>query len=46
MARTAEELVVSENTICTHMHRLYAKLDIHKKQELLEDVKASEIRQL
>lgn len=49
MARIAEELVVSENTIRTHMRRLYAKLDIHKKQELLdllEDVKASEIRQL
>lgn len=49
VARIAEELVVSENTIRTHMRRLYAKLDIHKKQELLdllEDVKASEIHQL
>lgn len=49
VARIAEELVVSENTIRTHMRRLYAKLDIHKKQELLdllESVKASEIREL
>lgn len=49
VARIAEELVVSENTIRTHMRRLYAKLDIHKKQELLdllEGVKASEIHQL
>ncbi len=49
VARIAEELVVSENTIRTHMRRLYSKLDIHKKQELLdllEGVKASEIREL
>ena len=49
VAKVAEELVVSENTIRTHMRRLYAKLDIHKKQELLdllEEVKASEIRNL
>ncbi len=49
VAKVAEELVVSENTIRTHMRRLYAKLGIHKKQELLdllEEVKASEIRNL
>ena len=36
VARIAEELVVSENTIRTHAKRIYAKLDIHKKQELLD----------
>lgn len=34
--RIAEELVVSENTIRTHSKRIYAKLDIHKKQDLLD----------
>lgn len=49
VARIAEELVVSENTIRTHMRRLYSKLDIHKKHELLdllEEVKAKDIREL
>ena len=36
VARIAEDLVVSENTIRTHSKRIYAKLDIHKKQELLD----------
>ena len=31
VARIAEQLVVSENTIRTHSKRIYAKLDIHKK---------------
>lgn len=31
VARTAEELIVSENTIRTHSKRIYAKLDVHKK---------------
>ena len=35
VARIAEELVVSENTIRTHMRRLYAKLDIHKNRSCL-----------
>lgn len=34
VARIAEMLVVSENTIRTHSKRIYAKLDVHKKQEL------------
>lgn len=34
--RIAEELVVSENTVRTHSKRIYAKLGIHKKQELLD----------
>ena len=36
VARIAEDLVVSENTIRTHSERIYTKLDIHKKQELLD----------
>lgn len=36
VARIATDLVVSENTIRTHSKRIYAKLDIHKKQELLD----------
>ena len=36
VARIAEQLVVSENTIRTHSKRLYAKLDIPKKQELVD----------
>ena len=35
IAAIAEELFISENTVKTHMRRLYAKLDIHKKQQLL-----------
>ena len=31
----AETLFISENTMRTHSKRIYAKLDIHKKQELL-----------
>ena len=34
--RIAEQLVVSENTIRTHSKRIYAKLDIHKKQDLID----------
>ncbi|MDR2672134.1 MAG: helix-turn-helix transcriptional regulator [Coriobacteriales bacterium] len=36
VARIATKLFVSENTIRTHGKRLYVKLDIHKKQELLD----------
>lgn len=36
VSRIAEELVVSENTIRTHSKRIYTKLGIHKKQELLD----------
>ena len=42
VARTAQELVVSENTIRTHSKRIYAKLDVHKKQELIEMLEAVE----
>nr|WP_253904614.1 LuxR C-terminal-related transcriptional regulator [Adlercreutzia sp. ZJ473] len=36
VARIAEMLVVSENTVRTHSKRIYVKLDIHKKQELVD----------
>lgn len=42
VARTAEELIVSENTIRTHSKRIYAKLDVHKKQELIEMLESVE----
>lgn len=34
VTRIAEELEVSENTVRTHSKRIYAKLDVHSKQEL------------
>lgn len=34
--RMAETLVISENTVRTYCKRLYAKLDVHKRKELLE----------
>lgn len=43
VARTAEELIVSENTIRTHNKRIYAKLDVHKKQELIDMLKTVEL---
>ncbi|MEQ3362074.1 helix-turn-helix transcriptional regulator [Raoultibacter massiliensis] len=42
VARIAEELVVSENTIRTHSKRIYTKLAIHKKQELLDLIESFE----
>ncbi len=40
VARIAEMLVVSENTIRTHSKRIYSKLDIHKRQELVDLIEA------
>ncbi len=40
VARIAETLVVSENTIRTHSKRIYTKLDIHKRQELVDLIDA------
>lgn len=34
MASIAKELYISDNTVKTHVRRLYTKLGIHKKQEL------------
>ena len=36
----AEKLYISENTVRMHSKRIYAKLDIHKKQELLDLIEA------
>lgn len=36
VARIAEMLFVSENTVRTHSKRIYTKLGIHKKQELVD----------
>lgn len=36
MATIAERLVISENTVRTHAKHIYTKLDIHKRQELLD----------
>ncbi len=36
----AQHLALSENTVRTHAKRIYAKLDIHKKQQLIEVVQA------
>ncbi len=33
--RIAEQLYISENTVRTHSKRIYSKLGIHKKQELI-----------
>ncbi|MEC4183622.1 helix-turn-helix transcriptional regulator [Adlercreutzia sp. R21] len=42
VAHIAELLVVSENTIRTHSKRIYTKLDIHKRQELIDLVESFE----
>ena len=34
--RIAEELVISENTVRTHVRHIYAKLDVHSHQELID----------
>lgn len=36
VAAIAERLVISENTVRTHAKHIYTKLDIHKRQELLD----------
>ena len=36
MASIAEILVISENTVRTHAKHIYTKLDIHRRQELLD----------
>ena len=36
MPAIAERLVISENTVRTHAKHIYTKLDVHKRQELLD----------
>ena len=38
--RVAEKLFISENTVRTHTKRIYNKLGVHKKQELIELVES------
>ena len=42
VAHIAELLFVSENTVRTHSKRIYVKLDIHKRQELIALVESFE----
>ena len=46
VSRIAEDLIVSENTIRTHSKRIYAKLDIHKKQQLLDLIDSFDSREI
>lgn len=40
---TANRLCISENTVKTHVQRIYAKLGIHRKRELLELVDSQQV---
>lgn len=42
VARIAEILVVSENTVRTHAKHIYTKLDVHKRQDIIDLISASE----
>ncbi len=42
VAHIAELLFVSENTVRTHSKRIYVKLDVHKRQELIDLVERFE----
>jgi DNA-binding CsgD family transcriptional regulator len=36
VSRIADMLIISENTVRTHSKRIYTKLDVHKKQEIVD----------
>lgn len=40
---TASELNISEATVQSHIKRLYAKLDVHSRQELIEAVRSIKV---
>ena len=44
VGRIAELLFISENTVRTHMKRIYVKLDVHKKAELIALVEQAHAR--
>lgn len=46
VSRIAEVLVVSENTVRTHAKRIYAKVDVHSKQELRDVVDSVSLQEL
>ncbi|WP_251178384.1 LuxR C-terminal-related transcriptional regulator [Adlercreutzia agrestimuris] len=37
-----EELILSKNTVATHVKHIYQKLDVHSRQELLDLIEAAE----
>lgn len=39
----ANELVLSKNTVRTHVKNLFTKLDVHSRQELIDLVEAFEV---
>jgi DNA-binding NarL/FixJ family response regulator len=39
----AQRLTVSENTVRTHYKRIYVKLGVHKRQELLDLIESLEL---
>lgn len=42
-ARIGEELVLSQNTVKTHLQNIYAKAGVHTKQELLDRLRAIKV---
>lgn len=44
-ASIAEVFVISANTVRTHVKHIYAKLDMHKRQELIDMVDKRDVRQ-
>lgn len=42
-ARIAETFLIAENTVRSHTKHIYAKLDVHSKQELLDLVESVEV---
>lgn len=42
-AYIADAFIISENTVRTHVKHLYAKLEVHTRQELLDRVESAEV---
>ena len=43
-ASISEKLFISENTTRTHTRRIYSKLGVHKKQELIALVSSAHLK--